>query len=130
MSGLRLFNLKGGVTEVVPHLAEAEAAVAHLPQPENSRTLTAFAAGLGGYWEKASRRPAPPGIPFLRPTRSGPLKQHVLGCGTGPSGSERASAVGALAVLAEEAGEPAGGPFEDTIRKPVSDEGVEALVKG
>lgn len=68
MSGLRLFNLKGGVTEVVPRLAEAEAeaAVAHLPQPENSRTLTAFAAGLGGYWEKASRRPAPLGIPFLR----------------------------------------------------------------
>ncbi|MFE7803811.1 phosphotransferase family protein [Streptomyces sp. NPDC057430] len=46
--------------------SEAEAAVAHLPQPENPRTLTAFAAGLGGYWEKSSRRPAPPGIPFLR----------------------------------------------------------------
>ncbi|MGW1519805.1 hypothetical protein [Streptomyces sp. NPDC002287] len=46
--------------------ARSFSAVAHLPQPENSRTLTAFAAGFGGYWEKASRRPAPPGIPFLR----------------------------------------------------------------
>ncbi|WP_327255439.1 phosphotransferase family protein [Streptomyces sp. NBC_01244] len=58
---------------LVPHLimdghspAEAAAAVGHLPQPEDPQVLTAFAAGLGGYWEKSSRRPAPPGVPFLR----------------------------------------------------------------
>ncbi|MEV7545591.1 phosphotransferase [Streptomyces sp. NPDC089915] len=46
--------------------AEAETAVARLPQPEDPQVLTAFAAGLCGYWEKSSRRSAPPGVPFLR----------------------------------------------------------------
>ncbi|MFI1887223.1 phosphotransferase family protein [Streptomyces jumonjinensis] len=46
--------------------AEAEAAVSHLPQPDDPDVLTAFAAGIAGYWEKSSRRPNPPGVPFLR----------------------------------------------------------------
>lgn len=45
--------------------AEAEAAVAHLPMPE-AEVLTSFAVGLSGYWENSSRRPNPPGVPFLR----------------------------------------------------------------
>jgi aminoglycoside phosphotransferase (APT) family kinase protein len=45
--------------------AEAEALIGVLPQP-SPEVLTAYAAGLGGYWERSARRPAPPGVPHLR----------------------------------------------------------------
>ncbi|WP_190620634.1 phosphotransferase [Streptomyces venezuelae] len=49
--------------------AEAEAAVAHLPQPAPD-ALTGFAAGLAGYWIWCSRHLDPPGAPFLRQNRA------------------------------------------------------------
>lgn len=46
-------------------IADAEAAVAHLPLP-TADVLTSFAVALSGYWETCSRLPDPPGVPFLR----------------------------------------------------------------
>ena len=60
----------------LPHLiraghtpAQAEAAMTAVTAWNNASTatLTSFAIALTGYWERCSRYPGPPGVPYLRP---------------------------------------------------------------
>ncbi|MEU9074355.1 phosphotransferase [Kitasatospora sp. NPDC048538] len=48
--------------------SEAEALMTQVTSWRNAppAAITSFAAALGGYWERSSRLPAPPGAPYLR----------------------------------------------------------------
>ncbi|WP_329489004.1 hypothetical protein OG618_20585 [Kitasatospora sp. NBC_01246] len=53
------------------------------------RAVTSFAVAQAGYWERNSRLPAPPGVPYLRDYQPAWRRSDGPGSPTGPGGADR-----------------------------------------